>query len=93
MTYDGLPFIGSVDNNLYICTGFNKWGNTNGILAGMLIGDLIKGNKNKYKGLFNPNRGLSFDKVKNLFLYNVEVGSRYIINKLCSNKSFYGDDV
>lgn len=93
MTYDSLPFIGSVDNNLYICTGFNKWGNTNGTLAGMLISDLIKGNKNKYKGLFNSHRGLSFDKVKNLFLYNVEIGSRYVVNKICSNKSYYGDDV
>ena len=93
MTYDSLPFIGMVDNNLYLCTGFNKWGNTNGSIAGMLISDLIKGNKNKYKGLFNPYRGLSFDKVKNLFLYNVEVGSRYVINKIYTSKSFYGDDV
>ena len=33
------------------------------------------------------------DKIKNLFLYNIEVGSRYILNKICSNKSYYGDDV
>jgi len=93
MTYDNLPFIGEVDNNLFICTGFNKWGNTNGTIAGVVISDIITGKKNKYIGLFNPKRGLSFDKIKNLFLYNVEVGGRYVINKICSNKSYYGDDV
>ena len=93
MTYDSLPFIGIVDNNLFICTGFNKWGNTNGTIAGVIISDLINEKKNKYVGLFNPRRGLSFDKVKNLFLYNIDVGSRYVINKICSNKGYYGDDV
>ena len=93
MTYDGLPFIGGIDKNMFICTGFNKWGNTNGTIAGKVISDIILEKENKYVGLFNPKRGLSFDKVKNLFLYNVEVGSRYIINKICFNKSYYGDDV
>ena len=93
MTYDGLPFIGKVDKNLLICTGFNKWGNTNGTIAGKIISDIILGNDNRYVGLFNPKRGLSIDKIKNLFLYNVEVGSRYVINKICSSKSYYGDDV
>jgi len=93
MTYDGLPFIGSVDKNLFICTGFNKWGNTNGSIAGSIISDLINNKENRYGGLFNPKRGLSFDKIKNLFIYNIEVGSRYIINKICSDKSYYGDDV
>lgn len=93
MTYDSLPFIGMIDSNLFICTGFNKWGNTNGTIASMVVSDMIKGVKNRYVGLFNPKRGLSFDKVKNLFLYNVEVGSRYVINKISTSKSYYGDDV
>jgi len=93
MTYDGMPFIGSIDKNLFICTGFNKWGNTNGTIAGKIISDIILGNENRYVCLFNPKRGLSFDKIKNLFLYNIEVGSRYIINKISSNKSYYGNDV
>ena len=71
MTYDGLPFIGSVDKNLFICTGFNKWGNTNGTLAGRIVSDLICSKKNRFSLLFNPKRGLSFDKIKNLFLFNI----------------------
>lgn len=93
MTYDGMPFIGSIDDNLFICTGFNKWGNTNGTIAGRVISDIINEKKNKYVGLFNPKRGLSIDKIKNLFVYNIEVGSRFVINKICSNKWYYGDDV
>ena len=93
MTYDGMPFIGSASENLFICTGFNKWGNTNGTIAGKVISDIINKKKNKYVGLFNPKRGLSVDKIKNLFVYNIDVGSRYVINKICSNNSYYGDDV
>jgi glycine/D-amino acid oxidase-like deaminating enzyme/nitrite reductase/ring-hydroxylating ferredoxin subunit len=93
MTYDGIPFIGKIDDNLFICTGFNKWGNTNGVISGTLISDIINGIDNKYQVLFNPRRGLSMDKIKNLFLYNIDVGSRYVINKINCNKKYYGEDV
>ena len=42
----------------------------------------------KNSGIIN-NKPQKFD----LFIYNIEVGSRYVINKICSNKSYYGDDV
>lgn len=56
MTNDYLPYIGEIKNNLYIATGYNTWGMTNGILAGNIISDLIKGNKPEYWDLFNPKR-------------------------------------
>ena len=93
MTYDGLPFIGKIENNFFICTGFNKWGNTNGVLAGIVIKDIIENRENKYISLFNPKGRISFDKIKNLCLYNLEVGSRYIINKISSSKKYYQDNV
>lgn len=93
MTYDGLPFIGEIDNNMFICTGFNKWGNTNGTLAGKIVSDLILSVNNKFSLLFKPKRCISFDKIKNLFLYNIEVGSAFVLNKVNSNKNFYDDDV
>ena len=93
MTYDGLPFIGEVAKNMFICTGFNKWGNTNGTLAGKIIADLVCSCNNRFSFLFKPKRCVSFDKIKNLFLYNIEVGCTYILNKINSNKEFYGDDV
>ena len=56
MTNDGLPYIGLIDDNLLIGTGYNTWGMTNGILAGKILADIILGNDNKYIELFNPKR-------------------------------------
>lgn len=35
-----MPYIGEVESNIYISTGYNKWGLTNGFLAGKIISDL-----------------------------------------------------
>ena len=49
MTYDYMPFVGKIDDyNMYVLTGFNKWGNTNGTIGGKLISDLICDRKNEY---------------------------------------------
>ena len=66
MTYDDMPLIGEVKPNLYIATGFNKWGNTNGTISGKIISDLIIKKENKYCEIFSPKRGLSLDKIKNI---------------------------
>lgn len=93
MTYDNLPFIGKIDNNLYVLTGFNKWGNTNGVIGGKLISDTILNINNKYKNIFNPKRGVSIDKIKNLIVFNTTVISRYIINKINPHMNYYKDNV
>ena len=56
MTNDGLPYIGEIKNNIFIGTGYNTWGLTNGVLAGKIISDNIIGIKNKYSDLFDPKR-------------------------------------
>ena len=56
MTNDYLPYVGEIKDNLYIGTGYNTWGMTNGVLAGRLISDLIKGNKPELWDLFDPKR-------------------------------------
>ena len=93
MTYDNMPFIGKIDNNLYIMTGFNKWGNTNGVIGGKLISDLIEGKHNDYEKIFTPRRSMSKDKIKNLLVFNTSVMSRYIINKINPHMKYYSDDV
>ena len=93
MTYDNLPFIGELFSNLYIMTGFNKWGNTNGTIGGKLISDLINNKENKYSKIFTPRRSLSLDKIKNIALYNIKVGTRYILNKINPNMNYYDDNV
>lgn len=66
MTNDGLPYIGEIKDNLFIGTGYNTWGLTNGVLAGKIISDSIIGIKNKYSDLFDPKR-INLNKVLGIF--------------------------
>ena len=56
ITNDGLPYIGRITKDMYIGTGYNTWGLTNGFLAGCILSDMIMNKNNKYTKLFNPKR-------------------------------------
>ncbi|MBE6674624.1 MAG: FAD-dependent oxidoreductase [Ruminococcaceae bacterium] len=61
MTLDGIPYIGNYSRctpDLYVATGFNKWGMTSSMVAAELLCDLIMGKDNKYKDLFSPSRSM-----------------------------------
>lgn len=56
---DGLAFIGRnpLDaDNVYVVTGDSGNGMTHGVIAGMLISDLIAGRKNPWESLYDPAR-------------------------------------
>ena len=57
-TPDDLPYIGRVsdNSNIYVASGFRKWGLSNGTLAGMLIADLIEIGHCSYEGLYSRTR-------------------------------------
>ncbi len=55
-TPDGLPFIGEVDDNQYLATGFSGNGMTLGTYAGVLIRDLLAGHENPLAELFSVHR-------------------------------------
>jgi glycine/D-amino acid oxidase-like deaminating enzyme/nitrite reductase/ring-hydroxylating ferredoxin subunit len=59
MTPDGIPYIGRYSAstpNLYVATGFNKWGMTSSMAAAEIISDMICKIPNKYEKVFKPNR-------------------------------------
>ena len=56
MTIDHMPYIGKVLDNIYIGTGYNTWGMTNGFLAGKIISDLILKGISEFGDLFDPKR-------------------------------------
>ncbi|PQD95752.1 FAD-dependent oxidoreductase [Pradoshia eiseniae] len=59
VTLDKLPYIGqysSSKENLFIATGFGKWGMSNGAVASMLLCDLATDQENPYEELFSPSR-------------------------------------
>lgn len=59
MTLDGVPYIGPYSRttpDLYVATGFNKWGMTSSMTAALLLRDLILEKGNPYAELFSPMR-------------------------------------
>ena len=93
ITNDYMPYIGRIDDNLYLATGYNTWGMTNGSLAGLLISDIILNKKNKYINLFNPKREMPIKNILNV-TYNLYSSAKpFVENKLIKNKPFYNKNV
>ena len=61
MTLDGIPYIGRYSagtRDLYVATGFNKWGMTSSMVAATVLRDLVLERENPYEALFSPSRGM-----------------------------------
>lgn len=59
MSLDSIPYIGRYSMftpNLYVATGYNKWGMTGSMVAAMLLSDQITHRDNPYASVFAPNR-------------------------------------
>jgi len=59
MTLDSLPYIGRYSkstNDLYVSTGFNKWGMTSSMVSAMLLTDMIVGRNSEYETIYAPSR-------------------------------------
>lgn len=71
MPHDGIPFIGKYSiftPDLYVATGFQKWGMTSSMIAAMILRDELCGRKNPYAKLFSPQRFHLSASVGNLLL-------------------------
>lgn len=61
MSLDGMPYIGHYSRrtpDLYVATGFHKWGMTGSMLAARILTDLVQGKENQYAHLFSPSRNM-----------------------------------
>ncbi len=61
MTLDHIPYIGQYAKNtpnLFVATGFNKWGMTSSMAAADILTDLVQGKQNPYAAVFNPSRSI-----------------------------------
>ena len=61
MTLDGIPYIGRYADktrDLYVTTGFNKWGMTGSMVGAILLTDIVRGKKNPYAAVFSPGRSI-----------------------------------
>lgn len=56
---DNIPYIGlysSSTPNMYVATGFKKWGMTSSMVSGMILTNMICGIENPYAKVFSPQR-------------------------------------
>lgn len=84
ITLDKIPYIGEFSHfmpNMYIGTGFNKWGMTSSNVAANIIVDKILGRENEYEDVFKATR---LHPIKN----NAELGNmiKETANSLVINK-------
>ncbi|GAA0078421.1 FAD-dependent oxidoreductase [Clostridium sp. CTA-5] len=59
MTLDNIPYIGyysSKTPDIYVETGFKKWGMTTSMVAAMIISDMILEKENDFSEIFSPGR-------------------------------------
>lgn len=59
MTLDDVPYIGQYAKSIpdvFVATGFNKWGMTNAMVAADILCDLVQGKPNPYAAVFDPSR-------------------------------------
>ncbi len=61
MSLDNIQYIGQYSKhtqNLYVATGFNKWGMTSSMLSAMILKDMILGIENEFEKVFTPQRSI-----------------------------------
>lgn len=89
ITVDTIPYVGklmSSKENIYVATGFRKWGMTNGIAAARMLVDEILGVDNPWKEAFDPTRKFTAKAYGKLFTENFDVAKELIIGKLKSGE-------
>lgn len=85
LTLDKVPYIGPITAshpNVWVATGYKKWGMTTGIAAALLLKDQLMGQENPYAELFTPSRFKPDPGIKNLIVENFDVAKQLIGGKL-----------
>lgn len=90
VTLDMVPYIGKLTSsveNIYIATGFGKWGMSGGTNAALMLKDLIINGSSPYEKLFNPSRNLTVTSIKNFILDNLDTSKELIKGKITSGET------
>lgn len=85
MPLDQVPYIGQYSSstpNLYVATGFHKWGMTNSMAAAMILSDQIAGAENDFSEIFCPQRFNVTASAKNLLKDSIQTVSGLIAQNL-----------
>lgn len=61
MSLDKIPYIGRYSKrtpDMYVASGFNKWGITSSMAAAVILTDMVCGRKNDFGEVFSPQRSI-----------------------------------
>lgn len=86
MTNDGLPYVGEIQDRMYIGTGYNTWGLANGVMAGKILSDSILKRDNEYRELFSPKR-INISQVSGIFVDSIKSIQGYVNGYLDKNEN------
>lgn len=81
MSLDNVPYIGMYSKNtpeMFVATGFNKWGITGSMASAMLLCNMVLEKKNEYADIFSPQRSIlhpqllinAFESASNLLTFS-----------------------
>ena len=84
MPPDKIPYIGrysKFSNNLYVATGFGKWGMTSSATAALIIDGIISKHKRPYTNIFSPFRKLE-TQGKRQIVNQAKLSAKELINSI-----------
>ena len=87
-TMDELPYAGFITsdrNNIFVATGFGKWGMTNSTASAMIIRDLILKGNSPWSPVYDPSRFNPRASAKNFVVENTDVAKSLISGVLNIN--------
>ena len=89
MPHDGIPFIGKysiLTSNLFVASGFQKWGMTTSMVAAKILSDQICGKENPYQKLCSPQRFFFRAGITNFLIDVVESITNLFFGIFCKKK-------
>lgn len=87
---DGMPFVGRASTStpqLYVATGFDAWGITNGVAAARIIADLIMRRENPCTELFDATRIKPLVGGTEFVKENLKSAKQFVVDRLVPDSS------
>ncbi|HHY78745.1 MAG TPA: FAD-dependent oxidoreductase, partial [Clostridiales bacterium] len=84
-TLDEIPYVGKLTSetqNIFVATGFRKWGMTNSTAAAIIIKDLIVKGESPWQDIYSPQRGTTVKAAGTFIVQNADVAVQLISGKL-----------
>lgn len=82
ISLDGIPYIGHYSKQtpqMYVATGFNKWGMTSSMVAAIILSDMVMGKDNEWRQVYSPHRSMLKPQ---LFMNGVEAVSNLLTSTM-----------